>query len=82
MEIVTVWITRHYSQDTPEMVEAWSEFDIDANYEGWCEARDKAVASIGDDLHTVRVINVHVDYDEIRRAFDDVDVDASRVEVQ
>lgn len=74
MDIWTLWITRTYAQDTPELLEAWSEYDIDANHEGWQEAKQKALDSIGSDLHVYREIDIKVDYEDICKAFADAEV--------
>lgn len=78
MLISTLWITRTYS-DAPEMIEAWSEFDIDANYEGWEAAWKKGLDSIGSDLLEHRTIDLEVPYADIQRAFDSPTVKAAVV---
>lgn len=81
MDIVTVWITRTYSQDTPEMVCAWDEYCCEGNWEGFEKERDEAIAAIGDDLDQVRTINIRIDYGDIQDAFAEKTVKASKVVV-
>lgn len=69
MIIRTLWIVRKHEDCLPELVEAWDEFSIDENYEGWVEACKAAVTSIGDDLAEERVLDISIPYDKLLDAF-------------
>lgn len=77
MQIYSVWITRKGMSDvTPELIEAWDEFSIEENYDGWATAYEEAVASIGSDLDQARVIALDVSQAGILAAFSAADVTA------
>ena len=71
MKICTTWITRTYAQDTPELICAWGEYDIDGNYDGWRDDRQAQIDAIGKDLHTFRDIDIEVDYEAVQAIFAD-----------
>lgn len=47
-------------QYMPNVIEAWDEYMLDDNYEGWKAALDAAQAKVGDDYEAVRVMIVEV----------------------
>jgi hypothetical protein len=73
--IQTLWLW-YKGADGPDLIEAWDEYGIDNNPEGWQEACEKALASVGDDLRAHRFIRLTVDYEKIEQAFLDVEVKA------
>lgn len=79
MEIVTVWVRYKGDEwdDAPQLVEAWTEYDIDNNEGGWIEARDKAINN--SDIRDHRIVNLLVPYSKITDAFADADVDVEGV---
>jgi hypothetical protein len=71
-EVVTLWATRK-SIDAgmypPEMIQAWDEFSIEENAEGWFSACKKALDAFGDDLDQYRYITLRVAESVIDEAF-------------
>lgn len=68
MIVKTLWATRRLSP-TPELLEAWDEYSVDSNPEGWEAAKQEALESLGTDLHEYRVLDVFLGDDWIARAF-------------
>lgn len=69
-DLATVWISRKSDPDSPrECVLAWDGWSIEENWEGWREAVDKALASLGDDLDQYRFINLRVPAITLTEAF-------------
>ena len=52
-----------------EVMLSWSDFDVEANYEGFLLACSEARGSWGNDLLQWRIIEVEVDGSKIRRLF-------------
>ena len=78
--IATLWVSRKSCPgDPPEMVAAWDEWCIEGNWEGWAEACDKALASLGDDLDQHRYFSIRVPFDQIEGSFTMGTVEADRV---
>jgi hypothetical protein len=69
MRIHTVWATRTYSPDEPELLVAWDEFSIDAHPEGFEEEVTRALGSLGSDLGVHRRIVISVPDRDITTAF-------------
>jgi hypothetical protein len=69
MFVYATFATRPYSKDEPELVEAWDEFSIDANPEGYSEAVKKALDAMGEDLHEHRTVRFRVNYPELIALF-------------
>lgn len=76
MIIKSLFITRK-GADTPELIEAWDEYTIDGYPEGFDEACDKALASIGSDLVQWRIIDIEVPYNAVEAAFQPVKIGVS-----
>jgi hypothetical protein len=55
-------------EDIPELLEAWDEYSVDGNWDGWEAARTKALASIGDELHSSAIITITVPVEPIEQA--------------
>lgn len=53
----------------PELMEAWDEYTLDDNWEGWEEAKAAAIASWGDDLVAAREIVINIADDAIDSVF-------------
>lgn len=71
-EIVTLWATRKSvdaGMHPPELLEAWDDYSIDENFEGWHESCKQAMAAMGDDLDQYRYITFRVDEDFLHDAF-------------
>lgn len=69
--IHTLWITRTYDEDwSPELLVAWDEYDVDANREGWEEAKTTVLAGIGNEVGQWREILFSIPNQDIRRAFE------------
>lgn len=69
-KILSLWITRKASDgEYPELIEAWDEYSVDGNWEGWDEAVKKGIASIGTDLDQYRIIELNVSYEAVQNAF-------------
>lgn len=67
--IHTLWGLRK-GTDFPELMEAWDEFCVDENWDGWKEACDRSIASWGNDIVAHRFVNVTVDEAAINAAFE------------
>lgn len=69
--ISTLWIRRDGEEyeESPELAEAWTEFDIEGYPEGWEKAKADALKAYGDDLLDWREIDIPIDYDEVRACF-------------
>lgn len=74
MEIQTLWIMRK-DADNPELLEAWDEFTIEDNPEGFHEACQRALASAGEDVEA-RYITVKLGV-EFYKAFEPIVVDSA-----
>ncbi len=76
--IRSLWITRK-SIDSgfhpPELVEAWDEWSIDENPDGWQEACKRALDAVGSDLSSHRYIDLRVSGDALDSAFQPVEVE-------
>jgi hypothetical protein len=57
-------------------MEAWDEYSVESNDQGWDEACQRAITSWGDDLYVHRYINLTVDLDKVVRAFEPSEVNA------
>lgn len=70
MLIHTCWAWRKH-EDGPELLEAWDEYGVDHNYEGWQAATQKAIASLGDDISSlgVRYIDIRIDGAAVEQCF-------------
>lgn len=66
--MVTVWAWRK-SEETPELVVAWDELDVDLNPAGFQEERARALDAMKDDLYAWREVRVKISYDDILAAF-------------
>ncbi len=77
--IRTLWITRKGEDLPPELIEAWDEWGIEENYDGWTAACDKALASIGTDLAEFRYVDIAIPADAINQAFEATRAEAVRV---
>ncbi len=66
MLIYTIWVNDRAEFDEAWMLDAWDEFTIDANSEGWDEVVEKAKSA----FEEVRVIPVEVDIEKARHAFE------------
>lgn len=79
----SLWITRK-SIDAgfhpPELVEAWDEWSIDENPEGWQEACKRALDAVGSDLSAHRYIDIRVSGDALASTFEPAEVEAYAVE--
>jgi hypothetical protein len=72
--IETLWGVRK-GESVPELMEAWDEYSVDENREGFNEACQNRIASWGDQLDIYRYIQIMVDMDKIEAAFEPVTVD-------
>ena len=70
MLIHTLWFWRK-NEDGPELLEAWDEYAIDENWEGWQAACAKALDSVKSDISSLgyRYIDLRVNGDLIEEAF-------------
>ena len=75
MDIKTLWVRRASEPELPELVQAWDEFGVEDNPEGFAEACATSINAIGTDLDTYRYITIRVDWQTILDSFDDVEVD-------
>jgi len=66
MLIYMIWVNNRAEFDEAWMVNAWDEFTIDANPQGWEEAVSKAKSEHAE----VRVIPVQVDITKVQHAFE------------
>jgi hypothetical protein len=69
LQIKTLWGWRK-NEDFPELMQAWDEYSVDQNYEGWRDACDTSIRSWGDDLHAHRYIDLNVRLDAVTAAFE------------
>lgn len=68
MNIVGLFILRHYEPTTPELVTAWDEYTVDENPEGWKKECDRMLAMIGDDVLSKGFITISVRESELLKA--------------
>lgn len=72
VDITLIWVSdQEYDEDqfyTKWLQDAWSEFDLDENYEGF----EEAVAKLKDIYRRVEVTTMSVDYDKIVAAMSTV----------
>lgn len=81
MLIHTCWAWRKH-EDGPELLEAWDEYTVEQNYEGWQAACQKAIASLGNDISSlgVRYIDLRVDGDAVEEAFSSNEIEGKVVQ--
>lgn len=65
IEIHMIWANEDREPDAVWMVDAWDEFSMDGNYDGW----EKAVAKARKENENIRIIVTTVSYSEIQKAF-------------
>jgi len=70
MKLITLWGQRRSDPDIVELMVAWDEYCVDANYEGVEQDCEKAKASWGDDLLATREITINVSEKQVRAAFE------------
>jgi hypothetical protein len=69
--IRTLWITRKDCADYPPgLIEAWDEWSLEENWDGWKAACDDALASIGSGLAEFRYVDIVVPVAPIHEAFE------------
>lgn len=75
MKIHLIWAIAEDENDAPWLVEAWDEYSIDGNYDGYVAA----VAKAGDENggRNIRVTTIEADYDKVVAAFQPADVTPS-----
>jgi hypothetical protein len=58
-------------EDSPELLLAWDEYDVDGNYAGWADAKAAALAAMGNDISEFghRCIDIYVDADKVAEMF-------------
>lgn len=64
------------NEDHPELLEAWDEFDVDANPEGFKAAWEEAVRLRQIPERYVRHVRLVVDWDKVEALYHDVEIDA------
>lgn len=69
MIVKSLWITRKSEPEYPELLEAWDEYSIDQNPEGFEEACDEAIKAVGTDVEAIRYIDMFVAHQDIDKAF-------------
>lgn len=80
--VKTIWAWR---DEGPELLEAWDEYSIDQNQEGWEQAKRKVLAEVNADGSGfwreagVRVVDLKFDFDKIEALFLDTEVEAEAV---
>lgn len=77
MQIYTVWATRKYASDEPELLTAWDEYSVDGNPEGFEEDVKKSIDSLGTDYLAHRVVVITIDSTLIDAAFLPVKVEGT-----
>jgi len=70
MIIVATYANRTYDPDVIELVDAWDEYSVENNYEGWKKSRQDALNSWGDDLLRWVTVEIEVPMGEICKALD------------
>lgn len=65
-DLFTIWAREAGAPEAPWCVDAWDEFSIDENYDGWVEALDKAKGS----NEEVRVVKIRIRHEDVIAAFD------------
>lgn len=75
-----IWADRD-DFDNPELIDAWDEYSINNNYEGWKTALTKARTYYGAKA-TIRVAVSYIDLQLIRDAFNPVKLDATDTTIE
>lgn len=71
MKILATFANRAYDPEVIELIDAWDEFSVDENYEGFIESRTKAIESWGRDLLRWVTVEIEVaDFAEVAKALD------------
>lgn len=68
MKIQCLFVIRdrhHGLPGCPELLEAWDEYSIDENVEGWHEACTKALAALEGEYLKHAYVDIEVDIDDI-----------------
>jgi len=68
-DVLMIWAAEYMALDAPWMVDAWDEFSIENNPEGWEEAVAKAHAEHPAPKHTVKIVKAQVDLSAITDLF-------------
>jgi len=66
MRIHALFVTRTYETSTPELVDAWDEYCIDSNPDGFDEARKNAATD--DEVHAFAEVIFEVDEQAVMNA--------------
>lgn len=74
MEIQTLWVMRK-GADNPEILEAWDEYEVEENPEGFREACKRALEAVGEDVET-RYVTIKLGV-EFYKAFEPIVVDSA-----
>ena len=78
--LATLWIKRKGDPDVvPECILCWDEYAIEENYDGWQQAVEAALQSIGSDLDSYRLFSVSVPLKPIAHSFHMQNVKAGSV---
>lgn len=82
MKIIATFANRTHEPDAVELVCAWDEYSIDANYEGWVEDKQKQLGSWGNELLNSVDVEIEIDVTEIWKRLDPANVLQVSVESQ
>lgn len=80
MKIHTLWGERKgFEGDYPELMVAWTEYQMDENSRGFEEDCAKEIAYWGNDLAATRMVILTVDIEKIANLFDPMEIAAEVV---
>jgi hypothetical protein len=70
IDLATLWVKRKHDKDAPaECLLAWDGWSIEENWEGWRDAVDHQLATLGADLWQYRLFNILVPEQPIEESF-------------
>ena len=72
MQITTIWAAHDNKWDQAWLVEAWDEYSIENNHEGWAAALKKAE----DSYDEIKVVKLNVSEKTLEKAFEIPCIDA------
>ena len=73
MQIKTIWAAHDNEWNEAWLVEAWDEYSIDNNFDGWSKALEKAKKENDE----IKVVVINVSWSKLEKAFKTPEISAT-----
>ena len=73
MNIHTIWGWRS-TEEGPELLDAWDEFSVEQNSEGWLAAPEKAAEAAGIPMRFIRTAVIRIAWEQVERLYEDIEI--------